>query len=122
MIKLIYCVTKRADLSKDEFSKYWFENHAALMRRLAGTLGVVKYIQSHTLATPLNDELPQQRRMEAPYDGITEVWYESLEALEKKFMDPAFREARALLIQDEANFVDFSRSRVFFTDERVIIA
>lgn len=122
MIKLIYCVTKRADLSKDEFSKYWFENHAALMRRLAGTLGVVKYIQSHTLATPLNDELPQQRRMEQPYDGITEVWYESLETLEKRFIDPAFREARSLLIQDEANFVDFSRSRVFFTDERVIIA
>lgn len=122
MIKLVYCVTKRADLSKDAFSKYWFERHAALMRQLAGTLGVVKYTQSHTLATPLNEELPQQRRMEPPYDGITEVWYESLEALEKKFQDPAFREARALLIQDEANFVDFSRSRVFFTDEREIIA
>ena len=40
-----------------------------------------KYIQSHTIDTPLNDGLKESRGMQLAYDGVAEVWFESEEDL-----------------------------------------
>ena len=71
MIKYVYCIRKRADLSDEEFHTYWKENHATFIRSLAKVLRAKKYIQSHKMETPLNDEFVKSRGFDSPpYDGV----------------------------------------------------
>ncbi len=35
MVKLVYCVRKRSDLSDEEFHDYWLNQHGPLVARLA---------------------------------------------------------------------------------------
>ena len=49
MIKLVYCLRKRADVSDAEFHKYWLESHGPLVRGFAQAIRAKKYIQSHTV-------------------------------------------------------------------------
>ena len=81
MTKLVYCVRRREDVPEDEFHRYWLDEHGPLVRSVADAIGAVRYVQSHTVSPELNAFLRQSRRSAEPYDGITEVWWESLEAV-----------------------------------------
>jgi uncharacterized protein (TIGR02118 family) len=116
MIKLVYCMRKRADISSEAFYKYWSEQHAPLVRSLAEATQAKKYVQSHTIEPEFNDALVRLRSVAEPYDGVAEVWFESIES----FHSPDAREARKRLIEDEAEFIDFSRSSMFITEEHLI--
>lgn len=120
MIKLVYCVKKRADLSNDAFYDYWLNNHGPLVGGVADRIGAKRYVQSHTVPTPINDLLQASRGLDDPYDGITEVWFESLESVQVVLADPSAQDALRKLIEDESTFVDFSRSRIFLTREHTI--
>ncbi len=39
MIKLVFCLRRLPTLSVSEFQRYWFDNHAELVRRHAGHCG-----------------------------------------------------------------------------------
>jgi uncharacterized protein (TIGR02118 family) len=121
MIKYVYCIRKRADLTDEEFHTYWKENHATFIRGLAKTLKAKKYIQSHKLDTPLNDEFVKARGFDSPaYDGVTELWWDNLDDFLASFSTPEGIEATKQYVADEANFVDFSQSRAFLTEEHVV--
>jgi uncharacterized protein (TIGR02118 family) len=120
MIKLVYCVRKRADLSTEAFSKYWLEQHGPLVRGFAEAIRARKYIQSHTIAPDLNALLVESRGLAAPYDGITEVWWDNEEAFKAGMSTPQGQEAHRRLKEDEATFIDFAGSRVFITREHPI--
>jgi hypothetical protein len=68
----------------------------------------------------MNALLQSGRGCEAPYDGITEVWWHSSAELEKGTSTEAGRAASKKLLDDESTFIDFSRSRVFMTEEHEI--
>jgi len=121
MIKYVYCIRKRADLTDAEFHTYWKENHATFIRGLAKTLKAKKYIQSHKLDTPLNDEFVKVRGFDSPpYDGVTELWWDNLDDFLASFSTPEGVEATKQYVADESNFVDFSQSRAFLTEEHVV--
>ena len=120
MIKLVYCVCRRADVSAEEFHRYWLEEHGPLVRSVAEDMRAVRYVQSHTAMPEVNDAFRAGRGLAEPYDGITEVWWESASELMEGGATDAGREAARLLQEDEANFIDFSRSRVFMTEEHEI--
>ncbi len=120
MIKLVYCVRKRADMSFEDFSKYWLEEHGPLVRSVAGALGAKKYIQSHAVTPELNQAMKAERGLAEPYDGITELWWDSVEILTEALGSEAGQAASTKLAEDEARFIDFSESRVFMTEEHVI--
>ncbi len=120
MIKLVFVVRRRADVSLADFRKYWLENHGPLVRSYAQALQARRYVQSHTLDTELNGYLCQARGMTESYDGITEVWWDSLEALAAAASSPEGQQANLTLIQDEARFVDLARSSIFLTEEHTI--
>lgn len=122
MIKLMYCIRKRSDLTEEEFRTYWREKHGAFIRSLAKTICAKKYIQSHTMNTPINEELVRSRGLDKtpPYDGVTEIWWESMEDFLAGANSPEGIKAAQRYVADEANFVDFSQSRAFLTEEYVI--
>ena len=122
MIKLVYCIMRRPDLSFDAFSKTLAQDHAPLVRRYAEAIRVIKYVQSHSQLPDLNTVLQASRAdMRPGYDGITELWWESLDAFHEGMQRPEAIEAGRALKQDEKRFIDFSRSTMFLTQEHSII-
>ena len=120
MIKLVYCIRKHADVSKEEFHRYWRENHAPLVTSFAAALHAERYIQSHTLDTPLNDDFQASRGLSPAYDGITEVWWRNEDDLRAGMATEEGRAAHKALLEDESKFIDFANSRVFMTRENLI--
>jgi uncharacterized protein (TIGR02118 family) len=120
MIKLVYAVAALTDIDPAEFHRYWLEDHGPKVRSVAEAIGALRYVQSHTLDTPLNKAMTDSRKMPGTYDGITEVWFESLEAVQRVMETPQGAEAMQMLIEDEHTFIDMSRSTVFMTEEKEI--
>lgn len=120
MIKLVYCVARRSDVAEDEFHRYWLNDHGPLVRGFAAAIKAKKYIQSHTVAPEINAALEESRGLPPAYGGITEVWWDDLESLEAGMSSEEGRAAHQALKEDEAKFIDFSKSRVFMTEEHVI--
>jgi uncharacterized protein (TIGR02118 family) len=120
MIKLVYCISKRDDIDAAEFYRYWLEDHAPLVKSVAADIGACRYVQSHPVMPEMNEALQAGRGLQPAYDGVTEVWWPSHEALEQGFGSPEGAAASARLTEDESRFIDFSRSRVFMTEEHEI--
>ena len=121
MIKLVYCVKKRPDLSDEEFHEYWLNQHGPLVSRLAPSMDVKRYVQSHTMSLELHDMVKATRELGDIYDGIAELWWESLDAFIDAYSSPEGMEADAALREDEAKFIDFAASCIFFTEEHTIV-
>jgi uncharacterized protein (TIGR02118 family) len=120
MIKLIYCITRRDDISSEAFYRYWLEEHGPLVESVADAIGACRYVQSHTTLPEVNALFQQGRGLESPYDGITEVWWRDQAAFERGSATPEGIAAGRALAADEARFIDFSRSRVFMSQEHEI--
>jgi uncharacterized protein (TIGR02118 family) len=120
MIKLVYCLRKKAEVSQTEFNRYWREEHGPLVTRLTQQINATKYVQSHTLDTSINQGLIASRGLAEPYDGITEVWWRSEQELNEAMNTEEGLKAFQLLLEDERGFIDFSQSRVFITKENLI--
>jgi uncharacterized protein (TIGR02118 family) len=120
MIKLVYVITRRADVSKADFYEHWLKSHGPLVARQAGPLRLRKYVQSHLVDHPANEAMRAVRGMLPPVDGITEVWWDSFADLEAAYATEQGAASGQVLSQDEARFIDFSKSQVFLTEEHVI--
>jgi uncharacterized protein (TIGR02118 family) len=120
MIKLVYCLRRRADISPEEFHRYWLNTHGPKVKDAAGKMRALRYIQSHTCEPEVNQAFVTSRGLAPPYDGITEVWWNSIDDLKAAMADAAGAEAMATLREDESEFVEFSQSCVFMTTEHQI--
>ena len=121
MIKLVYCLRRLPTLSFEQFSHYWMTEHAALVRRHAPTLGILRYVQCHATAREANAELRSNRNLLEPYDGVAEIYFQSLEALAKANLSKEAQAAQQELTADEDRFLDRSRSSLFIANENVVI-
>jgi len=117
MIKFIMNCYRRPDLTREQFQDYWLNQHAPLFNSFADAFGTKRYVQSHTLNSPLNDAMQQSRGMPEPPDGVAEVWFESEEALITAMSSPEGQKIGATLAEDEANFIDHTRSTAFIAQE-----
>lgn len=120
MIKLVYVLRAREDVAREEFHRYWREVHAPKVRSVAGAIGARRYVQSHTIDTPLNQTLVEGRGMGSGFEGITEVWFDSLDALTAAASTQDGQDAMAMLAEDEATFIDVARSTIFLTEEHEV--
>ena len=123
MLKLVYCVRRNPSLSREEFLRYWLDEHGPLVRSLRESVpSMVRYVQSHTIAGPQTDAVRASRGAGEPYDGITEVWIDAARdgAGDHAGDAAASAEAGRRLLEDEAKFIDFANSSVFVTEEHEI--
>ena len=95
MIKLVYCIRKRDDVSSEEFYRYWLEDHGPLVKSVANDIGACRYVQSHTTLPEVNAEFEAGRGLKPAYDGITEVWWASQADMEQGSATPAGKAAAA---------------------------
>ncbi|MBF6599116.1 MAG: EthD family reductase [Dehalococcoidia bacterium] len=108
MVKLIYCISKKPEMSLDAFQAYWRDTHAPI----AGAIpGLRRYVQCHVVPEAYaGDARPA-------YDGAAELWFDDIDALRQ-----AMRSAEtAAALADEANFIDHTRVASFITVENVVV-
>lgn len=120
MIKLVYCIRRRNDISEERFHQYWLVQHGPKVLARQKSLGALKYIQSHTVDAELNSLLQKSRGMMPPFDGITEVWWESGNTLRAALATADGAKAMQELLDDESTFIDFATSNLFMTEEHPI--
>jgi uncharacterized protein (TIGR02118 family) len=121
MVKLVFCVRRRHDIDDAEFHRYWRDVHGPLVASVAPTLGIRRYIQVHTMPTRLNDALAATRQAPECFDGIAELWFDSVDALSAAVATPEGTAAGEALLADERRFIDHARSPLFLADEHPVI-
>jgi len=120
MIKLVYVIVRREEMSPEAFRDYWLRRHGPLVAAQARALRLRRYVQSHPFDDPASEAMRAARGMAPPVDGVTEVWWESLDDFSAAYATPEGAEAGRILAEDEAKFIDFARSCVFLTEEHLI--
>lgn len=71
MIKLVFCLRRREGLSREEFQRYWLEQHGPLVRSHADVLGIRRYIQVHSIDDAISLAVAGPRNSPPPYDERT---------------------------------------------------
>ena len=122
MIKLVFTLRRREEMTREEFQTYWREQHAPLVRRHADALRIRRYVQVHARDTNLDEALAGPRGSEPRfYDGVAELWWDSLEELVAAFSSDAGQTAGQALLEDEQRFIDLPRSPLWLGEENVVI-
>jgi hypothetical protein len=101
MIRRISVVHRRADISREEFARRWLGEHAEVAARLEGIRGYVIYFAQDDGAS---------------FDGIAVTTFDSREAAERAFADPAVADDLRRTRDDFAESVE-----VCFVEEDVIV-
>lgn len=107
MIKLVYCITKKAGMSEDNFFCYWQNVHGPIGARIPQ---LRKLVQSRTKTVPGDQCGPD-------YDGMAELWFDDVDALLAARRSPEWKASS----EDEANFIDHNKVAYFVTEEHVIL-
>lgn len=122
MLKLLFCLHRQPQLSREAFQRYWRETHGPLVRRHAAVLRIRRYVQSHAVGDGIDDALQASRGARPGYDGVAELWWDSAEDLAAATASPEGRAASLELLEDERRFIDLARSTLFVATEHEIVA
>lgn len=117
MIKLVMCLHRRSDITRAQFLDYWLNKHGPFFQSNAAAMRAKKYVQGHTIETPLNEGMRSSRGMLPEYDGVAEVWFESEQDLMEAMSSAEGQKLSAALLEDEGNSIDHSKSSAFLVHE-----
>jgi uncharacterized protein (TIGR02118 family) len=120
MIKLTFALTRLPDYTRESFQAYWFDHHAPLVASVKEVLRIRRYVQSHSLAAESSGDLRRSRGGPEGYDGVAQLWWDSLEDVGASMADPAGIEAGRMLLEDERKFIDLARSPLWWGEEKAI--
>jgi len=108
MIKFTILLARNPSLTHEQFVDHHRNVHAALFMSVPVVQATVRrYVQQHTLAVTLPGMPP------AKYDGVTELWFDDVDALERCFSD---EEYLARIRPDEASFLNLERCDFLVTE------
>ena len=108
MIKSIAVAHRKSGLTREEYNKYWKEQHGPLAARLFP--GLRKYVQNHLVEVP---------GIEYECDGIVEMWYDDVEAFQNSMR--FVREEGKVLAEDGAKFAEIRPGAGFWVVEEHVI-
>lgn len=111
-IKLFDPFSRRADLSRAEFSHHWITHHAEIVKDIRR---IGRYVQSVRLddAPALLDEVFAP----SAWDGCAETWHASADSVRAMPGEPRFAE----LMADERRFLDLTRPRQLIQTEEHLV-
>ena len=121
MIKLTFCLVRLPHLSREAFQAYWFDTHGPLVASVAEALQIRRYVQMHSLPSEVSAGLMASRDAPPEFDGVAELWFDSLEALAENGRRPEAQAAGAMLLEDERRFIDLPKSPLWWGQERVVV-
>jgi uncharacterized protein (TIGR02118 family) len=108
--------------TRDEFQRYWRDEHAPLVERHAEVLRIRRYVQTHARDTDADDAISGARGSEpGQYDGVAELWWDSVDDLLAASASEEGQVAAAGLLEDERLFIDLPNSPIWLGEENVVI-
>lgn len=118
MIRLVFALRRKAELSREEFQHYWLSRHAPLVASFSSDLDILRYVQTHTLDDPATAAAQAARGdMEPEYDGVAELWWATEAGLASASASAAGQAAAAALLADEQQFIDLPNSPLWLAYE-----
>lgn len=120
MIKVVFCLRRRPDMSRSEFFRYWNGHHAQLSLQTREAMRVRRYVQNITVDADVSRLANEARGGIEPYDGIAEAWFDSLEDFDLVLASKEGQDAMQAMFEDEPNFIDLARSTFFLVEEHQI--
>jgi uncharacterized protein (TIGR02118 family) len=122
MIKLVFSLRRRPEMTREEFQVYWRDQHAPLVSRHAEALRIRRYVQTHARSSEVAASQSAARGGEPDvYDGQAELWWDSLDDIIAAVSTPAGQQAAVELLQDERRFIDLERSPLWIGEEFVVV-
>jgi uncharacterized protein (TIGR02118 family) len=122
LIKLVFTIRRREGMTRDEFQRYWRNEHAQLVERHAPVLRIRRYVQTHARDTEADGALAEARGSEpGHYDGVAELWWDSVEDLIEASSSEEGQIAAHALLEDERRFIDLPSSPIWLGEENVVI-
>ena len=109
MIKVVGLLTRRPELTHEQFVKHWLEIHGPLAHAVPG---IRRYVQSHIVGTRTRPDIPET---DVEVDGIAELWYDDQAALARAAATPEMKR----LTDDGALFI--GRIKSYIIEEKQII-
>ena len=109
MIKVLGLLTRKEGTTHEEFVRHWFDIHAPLAHAVPG---IRRYVQSHITGTRSRPDIPETA---VDVDGIAELWYDDLEAMQRAGASPEMK----ILTDDGALFI--GQIKTYVIEERQII-
>ena len=118
MIRFINCFRRRAGMSPEEFRRYWNDpQFSALVERIVKTTGAKRVARNLSLQLPeINERLMKERGQDEPFDGVLEYYWDNARDLMNALNSPEGEKLLAEMRQLQEAFVDFPKSRAFFTE------
>lgn len=102
MIKLVCCIRKKCEVSSEEFLDRWRRSHALIGSRIPG---VLKHVQNYVVI--------DGNAAEHSFDGIIELWFESLESLLQAQQSAEWKRMQA----DQKEFTEHGIGSFFLCEE-----
>ena len=112
MFKAIALITRRPDMTREQFVEYYANNHVKLVWRVfpwtadyrRNFIDLSQSIISPGLAAP-------------DFDSITEMWFHDRAGYDRMLNAHAEPELEKVMVADEGNFMDRTKTRFFIVDE-----
>lgn len=113
MIKFTILLKRKASLSHEQFVEHHRDVHAGLFMSVPAVKQTVRrYVQQHGIPAELPGMPPVK------YDGITELWFDDVEALGRCFSD---QEYLAVIRPDEESFLDLHGCDFIVSEQHVVV-
>jgi uncharacterized protein (TIGR02118 family) len=109
MIKVVGLLTRKPELTHEQFLQHWLEIHGPLAHAVPG---IRRYVQSHIVGTRGRPDIPET---DVEVDGIAELWYDDQATFARAAASPEMKR----LTDDGALFI--GRIKSYIIDEKQII-
>ena len=78
-------------------------------------------MQDHTLRSAFSEAMRAHRGAPDDFDGIAELWWDSVDDFARAGSTREGREAGRRLLADEKRFIDLSHSPIWFGEEHALV-
>lgn len=110
MIKVVYCMRRKAGLTHEQFLAHWSDVHVPIVMANLGLLRVCRYVRTVPQPHPYSARVERPGVMQPPYDGIAELAWENEEDMRFAFENEEALAVQRQLAKDETLFVDAAGS------------
>lgn len=119
MYKILAFLTKRADMSTDDFIDYYENHHVPLVVSLSGDTLPILYKRRYTRRGSGNEIRTAVVGPQIDFDVVTEMGFVDRAAYEAWWKEMTSEGVREKLVEDEGRFSDEGRTRIVVVEEFV---
>ena len=122
MIKIVYALYRRPNLSRKQFVDHWRNVHGRMVVDNKDVLRLCRYVQTEPIEHEYSELIQKLRTHQTRLpDGLAELCWANDEDFRWAFTDPEARRVQRSLREDEQTFLDTATGQIWIgTEHRMI--